>query len=355
MITGDHVLTASAVARRLGILTEDGIVVSGTELDELDDDTLAAQVGDIAVYARTNPEQKLRIVDAWKERGAVVAMTGDGVNDAPALRRADIGVAMGVIGTDVSKAAADMVLADDNFATIVDAVSEGRRIYDNIRRFVRYLLTTNSGEIWVMFLAPLLGLPVPLTAVQILWVNLVTDGLPAIALGLERVDPAAMRRPPRRPDESIFGGGLWQHAVWVGLLMAAVVLPVQALARAAGWHWPTMVFTTLALLQLGHALAVRSERQSLKALGISTNPWLLGAVGLGAAAQMAIVLFPAFHGVFGTRGLGLGELAVVALASPAVFLAVELEKAWRRRREEDRPAATARGSNGPTAPSRPPR
>jgi P-type Ca2+ transporter type 2C len=165
------------------------------------------------VYARTSPEQKLRIIAAWKRQGAVVAMTGDGVNDAPALRRADIGVAMGVTGTDVSKEAADMVLADDNFATIVAAVQEGRRIYDNIRRFVRYLLTTNAGEIWAMFLATVVALPVPLLPVQILWINLVTDGLPAIALGLEPVECDTMRRPPRSPTESIFARGLWQHAL----------------------------------------------------------------------------------------------------------------------------------------------
>jgi magnesium-transporting ATPase (P-type) len=262
MITGDDARTAAAVARRTGILADADGVLTGGELARLDDGALRERVADTRVYARTNPEQKLRIVGAWKLRGAVVAMTGDGVNDAPALRRADIGVAMGVTGTDVSKEAADMVLADDDFATIVAAVEEGRRIYDNIRRFVRYLLTTNSGEIWVMFLASLLALPVPLLPAQILWVNLVTDGLPAIALGLEPAERTAMHRPPRRPEESILGGGLWQHALWVGLTMAAVCLGLLAVAQAAGWPWQTMVFTTLALLQLGHALAVRSERES---------------------------------------------------------------------------------------------
>ena len=341
MITGDHVLTAGAVARRLGIPTGAGCALTGTELDALDDERFADRVTGVSVYARTSPEQKLRIVDAWKRRGAVVAMTGDGVNDAPALRRADIGVAMGIMGTDVSKEAADMVLADDNFATIVHAVKEGRRIYDNIRRFVRYLLTTNSGEIWVMFLGPLLGLPVPLLPVQILWINLVTDGLPAIALGLEPAEADTMRRPPRRPRESIFAGGLWQHAVWVGLLMAAVVLPIQAAARATGWHWPTMVFTTLALLQLGHALAVRSEHESFFNLGARSNPWLLAAVGTTLAVQVAIIYVPFLQDVFGTAALGAVEFTVVAVASTAAFVAVEIEKWIRRRRVAHQAAAEA--------------
>jgi Ca2+-transporting ATPase len=233
MITGDDDRTATAIARRVGILDQAGEALTGADLGQLDEETLAGRVTGVGVYARTSPEQKLRLVGAWKDRGAVVAMTGDGVNDAPALRQADIGVAMGVTGTDVAKEAADMVLADDNFATIVAAIAEGR-IYDNIRRFVRYLLTTNSGEIWVMFLASALALPVPLLPVQILWINLVTDGLPAIALGLEPVERYAMRRPPRPPAESIFARGLWQHALWVGLTMAAVCLALLVGARAAG-------------------------------------------------------------------------------------------------------------------------
>jgi Ca2+-transporting ATPase len=334
MITGDHPGTAQAVAHRLGLLTDDdgAAIVTGEELDNLDDEALRDRIAQIRVFARTNPEQKLRIVDAWKATGAIVAMTGDGVNDAPALRRADIGVAMGVIGTDVSKEAADMVLADDNFATIVHAVEEGRRIYDSIRRFVRYLLTTNSGEIWVMFLAPFLGLPLPLLPIQILWINLVTDGAPAVALGLEPPEPDNMRRPPRPPQESILAGGLWQHAVWVGLLMAAVVLPLQAVARAADWPWQTMVFTTLALLQLGHALAVRSERQSLFSMGLRSNPWIGWAVGVSAAAQLATVYVPALQDAFDTESLTLPQLAVVLVLSSTAFIAVEIEKALDRRR-----------------------
>ncbi|MCU0478603.1 MAG: cation-translocating P-type ATPase [Chloroflexi bacterium] len=332
MITGDHPLTGTAIARRIGILGPGGETLTGVELDALDDATFADRVDRVAVYARMNPEQKLRIVEAWRGRGAVVAMTGDGVNDAPALRLADIGVAMGITGTEVSKEAADMVLADDDFSTIVDAVEEGRRIYDNIRRFVRYLLTTNSAEVWVMFLAPFLGLPIPLLAVQILWINLVTDGLPALALGVEPVEPDAMRRPPRPSGESILGAGLWRQALWVGLLMAAVVLGVQALAIEAGWQWQTMVFTTLALLQLGNAMAVRSERVSVFSLGFGTNRPLALAVGGTLLVQLALVYVPALQPIFVTEALGAQELAIVLVASTAAFVAVELEKVVVRRR-----------------------
>ena len=330
MITGDHPLTASAIARRLGILPAEGEVVTGVELDGLDEPAFTRRVERVAVYARMNPEQKVRIVEAWRSRGGVVAMTGDGVNDAPALRLADIGVAMGITGTEVSKEAADMVLADDDFATIVAAVEEGRRIYANIRRFVRYLLTTNSAEVWVMFLAPFLGLPVPLLAVQILWVNLVTDGLPALALGLEPAEPDAMSRPPRPRGESILGAGLWRQSLWVGLLMAAVVLVVQGFAIDAGWHWQTMVFTTLALLQLGNAVAVRSEHLSAFSLGIRSNLPLAIAVGGSLLVQLALVYLPGLQPIFVTEALGLPELVVVLVASTAAFVAVEIDKALRR-------------------------
>ena len=290
-----------------------------------------AESRDIRIFARTTPEQKLRIIDAWKAHGAVVAMTGDGVNDAPALRRADIGVAMGITGTDVSKDASDMVLTDDNFATIVHAVEEGRRIYDNIRRFVRYMLTTNTGELLVMFVAPLVGLPLPLLPLQILWINLVTDGLPAVALGFEPAERDVMRRRPRDPGESILAGGLWQHALWVGVLMAAVVIPLQAVARASDVPWQTMVFSTLAFLQLGHAFAVRSERESALRLGIRTNPWIASAIALSIAAQLAVVYVPFLQRVFDTDALSAAQLGVVAVASTAALVAVEVEK-WLRRR-----------------------
>ena len=341
MITGDHPTTARAIAGRLGILGEGGTLMTGAELETLDDETFAAQVADVSVYARTNPEQKLRIVKAWQTRGAVVAMTGDGVNDAPALRQADIGVAMGIMGTEVSKEAADMVLADDNFATIVAAIEEGRRIYDNIRRFVRYLLTTNSAEIWVMVLAPLLGLPLPLLAVQILWINLVTDGLPALALGVEPAERDTMRRPPRRPSEPIFAHGLWQHAIWVGLWMAAVTLAIQFGALEQGWPWQTMVFTTLALLQLGHALAIRSERASLFALGLRSNlPLTIAVVGT-ILVQLALLYVPVLQPIFGTEALTAEQLLIVLAASTLGFVAVELEKWGFRVRDRRRAALVA--------------
>jgi Ca2+-transporting ATPase len=225
-----------------------------------------------------------------------------------------------------------MVLADDDFATIVEAVEEGRRIYDNIRRFVRYMLTTNSAEVWVMALAPFLGLPIPLLPVQILWINLVTDGLPGLALSVEPAEPDTMARRPRPARESIIAGGLWQQAVWLGLTMAIVTLGVLGLAQDQGWHWQTMVFTTLALLQLGHALAIRSERWSLFQLGWRSNRALSLVIVASVLVQLAVVYVPPLQGLFQTQALGLEELVVVLLASTVAFLLVEAEKWLRRRR-----------------------
>lgn len=333
MITGDHPLTAQAIARRLGILDSDAkSVITGRELDKLSLEEFEERVEHIQVYARVAPEQKLKIVKALQDRGQFVAMTGDGVNDAPALKRADIGVAMGITGTDVSKEAAHMILLDDNFATIVKAVREGRKIYDNIRKFIKYLLTTNSGEIWTLFLAPLVGLPIPLLPIHILWINLVTDGLPALALAAEPAEGDVMNRPPRRPDESIFSHGLGAHAVWVGLLMAGVVLAAQAWAIKTGHsHWQTMVFTILCLTQLGHVLAIRSEKQSLFSMGLFSNPYLLGAVVLTFALQMATIYIPALNSIFKTEPLTVQELFIALALSSGVFVAVEIEKLLRRR------------------------
>jgi Ca2+-transporting ATPase len=334
MITGDHPLTARVIARRIGILDGDGqAVMTGRELEKLPLPEFEKQVEEIRVYARVAPEQKLKIVKALQDRGQYVAMTGDGVNDAPALKRADIGVAMGITGTDVSKEASHMILMDDNFATIVKAVREGRKIYDNIRKFIRYLLTTNSGEIWTLFLAPLVGLPIPLLPIHILWINLVTDGLPALALSAEPAERDLMKRPPRNPRESIFAQGLGVHAVWVGLLMAAVVLSLQAGAiRLGDAHWQTMVFTTLCLLQLGHVLAIRSERESFFRQGALSNKPLLGAFVLTFVLQMATIYVPFLNPIFKTEPLSAGELVVSILLSGMVFVAVEIEKLFKRLR-----------------------
>jgi Ca2+-transporting ATPase len=330
MITGDHPSTARAIADRLGLL-DGGLVVTGTELAGGDPEQLVPRVNDIAVYARTTPEQKLAIVEALKASGHVVAMTGDGVNDAPALRRADIGIAMGLAGTEVAKEAADMVLADDNFATIVAAAREGRRIYDNIRRFVRYGLTGGSAEIWVMLIGPVLGLPLPLLPVQILWVNLLTHGLPGLALGVERADPDGMRRPPRPPDENILGRGLWQHVLAYGALTAAVTLAVAVFEHSRGGPWQTMLLTTLTALQLGNALAVRSETVSTFRLGLTTNRFLIGAVISTIVVQLGVIYWPPLQRLLSTEALGLADLALVAAASVVTFGAIELDKLVRRR------------------------
>jgi len=331
MITGDHPVTARAIARRLGILGEGEQVMDGTELGRLSQEGLRESAGRTAAYARVNPEQKIRIVEALQARGEIVAMTGDGVNDAPALNRADVGIAMGRSGTDVAREASHLVLLDDNFATIVTAVREGRRIYDNIRKFIRYAMAGNLGEIWTIFLAPFVGLPIPLLPIHILWVNLVTDGLPGLALAMEPEERGLMRRPPRPPQENVFAHGMWQHIVWVGLLLGGVCIAVQAWALTSGTaHWQTMVFTVLALSQLGHAMAIRSERDSLFMQGILSNPSLAGAVLLTLALQLAVIYVPWLNGIFHTQPLSAGELGLCLALSCIVFVGVEIEKALIR-------------------------
>ncbi|HEY6871576.1 MAG TPA: cation-translocating P-type ATPase [Geobacteraceae bacterium] len=334
MITGDHPLTAVAIARRLGILlADDGSgVMTGATLAELPLAAFDAEVERIRVYARVAPEQKLKIVRALQDRGDFVAMTGDGVNDAPALKRADIGIAMGMTGTDVAKETAHLILLDDNFATIVRAVREGRRIFDNIRKFIKYLLTTNSGEVITIACAPLLGLPIPLLPIHILWINLMTDALPALALSVEPAEGDVMARPPRPPRESVFAHGLGLHVVWVGTLIGALVLAVQAWSLHRGdVHWQTMTFTVLCFTQLFHVLAIRSERQSLFTVGVGSNKPLLGAVLIAACLQLAVVYVPFLTRVFRTEPLEARELAVVVGVSALVFVAVELEKLVKRR------------------------
>ncbi|WP_324780352.1 cation-translocating P-type ATPase [Thiobacillus sedimenti] len=332
MITGDHPATARAVAHRLGIIEDGGRVLAGGRLARLSLEEFEREVESVRVYARINPEQKIKIVRALQDRGEFVAMTGDGVNDAPALKMADIGVAMGKGGTDVAREAAAMTLLDDNFATIVTAVREGRRIFDNVRKFVKYTMTSNSGEIWTIFLAPFMGLPIPLLPIHILWINLVTDGLPGLALARERAERDVMQRPPRPPAESIFAHGMWQHILWVGLLMGGVSLLTQAWAIHAGSaHWQSMVFTVLTLSQLGHVLAIRSERESLFSLGMLSNPLLLAALLLTFVLQMAVLYVPWLNPIFRTAPLSLGELAACLALSSVVFAGVEVEKALVRR------------------------
>ena len=333
MITGDHPLTAKVIAQRVGILqsNDPSAVITGKELDELSFDEFEKRVDHILVYARVAPEQKLKIVKALQDKGHFVAMTGDGVNDAPALKRADIGVAMGITGTDVAKEASSMILLDDDFSTIMKAVKEGRHIYDNIRKFIRYLLSTNSGEIWTLFLAPFVGLPTPLQPIHILWINLLTDGLPGLALSAEPEEDDTMNRPPRHPRESIFAHGLGIHAIWVGLLMASVVLSLQAWAIHIGdAHWQTMVFTVLCFLQLGHVMAIRNEHQSLFKQGILTNKPLLASVAVTMVLQFLTLYVPALNTVFRTQPLSAMELMAVLVLSSIVFFSVEIEKLIRR-------------------------
>ncbi len=334
MITGDHPLTAKTIARRLGIIDGRDSVMTGQDLDKLTLDEFEDTVENIRIYARVAPEQKIKIVRALQDKGEFVAMTGDGVNDAPALKRADIGVAMGITGTDVSKEASHMILLDDNFATIVKAVKEGRRIFDNIRKFIKYTMTSNSGEIWTIFLPPFLGLPIPLLPIHILWINLVTDGLPGLALAVEPAEKEIMKKPPRHPKESIFAHGLGYHLFWVGLLMGSVSIFTQAwFMKTGGTHWQTMVFTVLSLSQMGHVLAIRSDKESLFKIGLFSNKPLLGAVLLTFLLQLATIYIPFLNPVFKTSPLTAGELFITLVLSSFVFIAVEIEKWFFRRRE----------------------
>ncbi|MBL7827034.1 MAG: cation-translocating P-type ATPase [Saprospiraceae bacterium] len=327
MITGDHPATAKAIAREIGMLDEQGLVLTGAELQQMSTETFDEIVEHVVVYARVSPDQKLRIVRTLQSKGHFAAMTGDGVNDAPSLKAANIGVAMGINGTDVSKEAAHLILLDDHFATIVKAVKEGRRIFDNIRKFVKYIMTCNSAEIWTIFMAPLLGMPIPLLPIHILWINLVTDGLPALALADEKAEKDVMKRPPRPTDESLFSDGVGYHIIWVGLLMAGVTLGAQAWATYHQIeHWQTMVFTVLSLSQLGHVLGVRSDRTFLYQQGLFSNLPLVSSVLLTFGLQMLVVYMPFMNEVFKTQPLSWKELAICIGMSMVVFHAVEVEK-----------------------------
>jgi Ca2+-transporting ATPase len=389
MITGDHPMTAFAIAKELGIAQDGDRVLTGHDLAKLTPEQLRQEVQRVSVYARVSPEHKLNIVQALQENGQVAAMTGDGVNDAPALKRANIGVAMGITGTAVSKEASDMVLLDDNFATIVSAVEEGRTIYDNVRRFIKYLLASNTGELFVLLSSQLVaGMGLPLTTLQILWMNLITDGIPALALGVEGSEKGGMKRPPYAPNESLFGRGLGRHILIVGLLLGvtglllgiwafdrynqeaaavvgitveqliaaedlAVVTPSSAPAQAAeigitpeqlldihdgvdtsNYHantWNTMVFMFLTIAQMGHALGLRSHRESLFSMNFFSNRLLIGAVVVTVLLQLVAVYTPFFNDIFNTIGLSGEQLLICLALSTVVFIGVELEKLAMRR------------------------
>ncbi|MFP4297187.1 MAG: cation-translocating P-type ATPase [Spirulinaceae cyanobacterium] len=331
MITGDHQLTARAIAEQLGIATANDLALTGPELEQLSQADLEAEVDRVSIYARVSPEHKLRIVKALQKQGRFVAMTGDGVNDAPALKQADIGIAMGITGTDVSKEASDMVLLDDNFATIVAATEEGRVVYSNIRRFIKYILGSNVGEVITIAAAPILGLPgVPLIPLQILWMNLVTDGLPALALAVEPAEPDVMRRPPFRPDESIFARGLGSYIVRIGIIFAIFSIALMVFAYNYTEHWKTMVFTSLCLAQMGHAIAVRSNFRLAVEMNPFSNPYLLGAVTVTTILQLMLVYVPFLRSFFGTEILTLAELGICLAFSSLLFVWVELEKLFIR-------------------------
>lgn len=338
MITGDHPLTAMAIANQLNLATKSQRTLTGQELELMSAKELERVVEEVSVYARVAPEHKLRIVKALQKRGEFVAMTGDGVNDAPALKQADIGIAMGITGTDVSKEASDMILVDDNFNTIVAAIKEGRVVYDNIRRFIKYILGSNIGEVLTIAAAPLLGLSgVPLSPLQILWMNLVTDGLPALALALEPAEPSVMRRSPHSPRESIFARGLGLYMVRIGIIFALLTIGLMVWAynydslNGNSDHWKTMVFTTLCLAQMGHALAVRSDTRLTIEMNFFSNPYVLGAVILTTTLQLLLIYVAPLRNFFNTHLLSLTELAICLGFSMLMFVWIELEKLVQRR------------------------
>jgi Ca2+-transporting ATPase len=337
MITGDHPATAHAVARELGISRRGGELLTGADLSRMSDDELAARVAHVTEYARVSPEDKLRIVRAWKATdGNVVAMTGDGINDAPALKEAAIGIAMGVQGTDVAKEAADMVLTDDNFASIVAAVEEGRAIYDNIRKFIHYLLSGNIGEVLTVFLGPILGLPLPLLPIQILWMNLTTDSLPALALGVEKAEPNIMLRPPRDPNEPVVGRQLLKLMIGQGLFIGVIqfigfaveyfVFTQQDIGKSRSVALYLCIFA-----QNMHAFNIRSQRLSIFRLGLFSNPWMIWSFVTVAIITLITAYVPIFHTVLQTEPIGLSEWGMILTLAILPVIGMEMVKAnWAR-------------------------
>jgi Ca2+-transporting ATPase len=336
MVTGDYKDTAEAIAREIGVMTAGGRVLTGAELDKISDEELTEIVDKIDVYCRVSPAHKTKIVDAFKAGGHVVAMTGDGVNDAPALKRANIGVAMGITGTDVSKETADMVLTDDNYASIVSAIEEGRIIYSNIRKFVYYLISCNIGEILIIFVSMLAGLPMPLKPVQLLMLNLVTDGAPALALGMEKGDPDIMKRPPRPTREPVIN---WEMRV--GTVVQAVVMTVAVLLV---YYWAlqiypqqvdraqTIAFATLCLSELFRAFTARSEHHGIFSIGVFTNRWMIWAV-LGSAALVFFTIYvPFLQPLLDTTRLSLSDWITMIPFILMASVAAEITKVYIRHR-----------------------
>jgi Ca2+-transporting ATPase len=344
MITGDYPDTARAVAQEIGLLRPGSEVLTGMELNDISDNELAARIDDLDVFARVSPQHKVRIVEALKAKDQVVAMTGDGVNDAPALKRSSIGVAMGITGTDVSKETADMVLTDDNYASIVSAVEQGRIIYSNIRKFVYYLISCNMAEIMIIFLATLAGSPSPLNAIQLLWLNLLTDGAPALALGMEKGDPDIMEQPPRPVHEPIIN-----RSMVVGIIVQTIAITAAVLtAYYVGWSWDsgdlalaqTMAFVTLSASELVRAYTARSERASLFRLGVFSNHVMQYAVLASIVLLLGVVYIPFLQPIFDTVPLGVREWTIVLPLLLVPGIAAEVTKAITRTHTQQR-AATA--------------
>ena len=337
MITGDHKITAMAIATQLGILDESGIAIEGSDVEKMTQEELNENVEKYSVYARVSPEHKVRIVSAWQSRGKIVAMTGDGVNDAPALKKANIGCAMGITGTDVSKQAADMILTDDNFATIVEAVEEGRSIFDNIKKSINFLLSCNLGEIVALLTTIVLGMPLPLLPIHILWVNLVTDSLPALALGVDPQEPGLMERKPRDPKKSIFADGLWASIIFQGIIIGVVTLVAFNLGnRTSIEEGRTMAFVTLTLAQLMHTFNVRSTDKSIFTVGLFTNKYLIGANLLSIFLVVIHIVVPQLREIFKLTLISTEyALEVIGLSLMPIVL-VEIRKVFTRARNKNK-------------------
>ena len=345
MVTGDYRDTAIAIAEEIGLLSPQGKILTGSELEEMSADELTQIIENVDAFARVSPQHKVKIVEAFKAAGHVVAMTGDGVNDAPALKRANIGVAMGISGTDVTKETADMVLTDDNYASIVSAIEEGRIIYSNIRKFVFYLISCNIGEILVIFLAMLAGLPIPLTPIQLLWLNLVTDGAPALALGLEQGDPDIMDRPPRPPKEPVINQDMLIGIIVQAIVMTGAVLGafIYGLNRFPGnlAAAQTIAFTTLVVSELLRAFTARSELYSLFKIGFFTNKWMLWAVGSSLLLLLAVIYLPFLQTFFNTIPLTFWDWLTLVPAMTLASIAAELTKLYLRSSRTTRGKANA--------------